>query len=126
MKHYHVTVTREGKWWMVHIPEIDGLTQARRLGEAPLMAREYIAASLDLELDDVAVDVQVDAVGAVTDIDARLKAIEEERTRAKELERRATAETARLAKELAGEIPLRDVGAVLGVSYQRAHQLVQS
>lgn len=63
MSTYTVTVTREDNWWMVRIPEVDGITQARRLGEAPLMAREYIAASLDLALEEVAVEVHVAAVG---------------------------------------------------------------
>ena len=43
MHEYKVEITREGRWWMVHIPAINGLTQARRLAEAPTMAREYIA-----------------------------------------------------------------------------------
>ncbi|WIX82889.1 hypothetical protein QRX50_20000 [Amycolatopsis carbonis] len=46
---------------MVHIPEIDGLTQARRLRKAPLMAREAIAAALDLNPDDITVDVHVES-----------------------------------------------------------------
>jgi len=33
MKTYNVTVTREGKWWMIDVPAIDGLTQARRLSK---------------------------------------------------------------------------------------------
>lgn len=125
MRRYQVTVTRDGKWWMVHIPEVDGLTQARRLSDAGEMAREYIAAALDVEFAEVEVEVHVASVAGI-DVDARLKAIEDERARAKELERRASEEAAQLAKELAKQIPLRDVGAVLGVSYQRAHQLVQS
>jgi len=51
MKTYIANVTRDGKWWMVAIPEINGLTQARRLSEAETMAREYIALSLDLPPD---------------------------------------------------------------------------
>lgn len=127
MKRYRVTVSREGRWWMVAIPEVDGLTQARRLSEAALMAREYIAVTLDVSLDDVAVDVHVEKVGPVTDIEDRLAAIEAERARAAALERQATAEAARLARDLvAAQVPLRDIGAILGVSHQRAHQLVNS
>ena len=125
MKRYEVTVTRDGKWWMVHIPELDGLTQARRLAEGGEMAREYIAATLGVELAEVEVEVHVASVAGI-DVGARLKAIEDERARAKELERQASEAAASLAKDLAREVPLRDVGAVLGVSYQRAHQLVQS
>ncbi|QRP42759.1 type II toxin-antitoxin system HicB family antitoxin [Amycolatopsis sp. FDAARGOS 1241] len=65
MKQYHVTVTHEGrwwrKWWMVHVPDVDGLTQARRLSDAPRMAREAIAAALDLNPDDVSVDIHVES-----------------------------------------------------------------
>jgi hypothetical protein len=53
---YEVKVTREGKWWMVAIPAIDGLTQARRLSEAELMAKEYIAVTLDVPIESVDVD----------------------------------------------------------------------
>src|SRR5690242_16479877 len=54
---YMVTVTREGKWWMVHIPELDGLTQARNLGEVEAQARDYIAVWLDVPADSFAVHV---------------------------------------------------------------------
>lgn len=127
MKRYRATVYREDRWWMVAIPELDGLTQARRLSEAELMAREYIAVTLDVPLEDVAVDVHVEKVGPVTNIEDRIAAIEAERAKAAELERQATAEAAQLAKDLAAaKVPLRDVGSILGVSHQRAHQLVNS
>jgi hypothetical protein len=122
---YTVTVTREGRWWMVHIPELDGLTQARRLAEAELMSREWIAVTLGVPLNDVSVEVTVERVGRV-DVAKRLAAIRRERERATELEREAIQHTAALAKELAAEdVPVRDIGAALGVSFQRAHQLVK-
>ena len=30
---YDVVVTREDRWWMIAVPAIDGLTQARRVTE---------------------------------------------------------------------------------------------
>lgn len=127
MKSYGATVSREGRWWMVAIPEIDGLTQARRLSEAELMAREYIAVTLDIPLEDVAINMRVKTVGAVADIEERLAAIEEERSKSRALERQATADAAQLARDLvAADVPLRDVGVILGVSHQRVHQLVNS
>ncbi|HWD82904.1 MAG TPA: hypothetical protein VG497_28580 [Kribbella sp.] len=57
MKTYEVTVRREGRWWMVAVPELDGLTQARRLDEVEQVAREYIAVSTDVPLSKVAVEV---------------------------------------------------------------------
>lgn len=125
MRSYTATVRREGKWWMVHVPEIDGITQARRLSEAEPMARELIAATLDLSLDRVAVDVTLEPMHGLEDLPARMANIASNRRKALELERQATHEAAELAKALVDlDIPLRDVGTVMGVSHQRAHQLV--
>lgn len=121
---YTADVTREGRWWMVSVPEVDGLTQARRLGEAELMARELVAVTLDLELDEVEVDIVVRQVDGV-DVAERVGRIEAEKAEAERLKREALAESKELARELVeAEVPLRDVGALLGVSYQRVHQLV--
>lgn len=125
MRQYQANVTREGKWWMVRIPEITGLTQARRLSEAELMARELVAVSLGVSLAEVAVTVEVTSIGGITDLRERLARIADERRRAAELERQATREAVELARALVDlDVPLRDVGTVLGVSHQRAHQLV--
>jgi hypothetical protein len=124
MNRYDVTVTRDGKWWMVRIPAIDGLTQARRLEEAPLMARDYIAIVLDVPIADVEVDVSVIDVHGV-DIAAEVAEIETQRAEAEAARARATEATRRLARRLADEnVPVRDIGAILKVSHQRAHQLV--
>ena len=57
---YAVTVRREGGWWMVDIPELDGLTQARSLGEGETMAREWIALTVDRPIEEIAVNVTVE------------------------------------------------------------------
>ena len=59
---YKVEVTRaqragKGHWWMISVPEIDRLTQARRLEDVEQNARELIAVTLDVELDEIAVEV---------------------------------------------------------------------
>lgn len=122
-KIYVATVTREGRWWMVAIPEIDGLTQARRIDEAELMARELIAVSLGVALEEVAVTVTVESVGEVP-VRSIVERIESDRRAAAELERGASRRAIQLAKQLAAEnVTVRDVGSILHVSYQRAHQL---
>jgi hypothetical protein len=35
---FDIEVTRDGRWWMIYVPVIDGLTQARHPGEVELMA----------------------------------------------------------------------------------------
>jgi hypothetical protein len=56
---YTANITREGDWWMIHVPEIDGVTQAHDLAEAGQMARELIAVTLDVPLDTVVVSTHV-------------------------------------------------------------------
>lgn len=122
---YQVEVTREGRWWMVAVPQIGGLTQARRLAEAELMAREYIAATTGTALEDVQVQVHVGMIGDV-DVPARLARIRAEREEAARIELTAAEETKALVAELTNQgVPLRDIGSALGISYQRAHQLTQ-
>lgn len=125
MTEYGATVSREGKWWMVRVPAIDGLTQARRVSEAALVARELIAVTLDVALADVEVAVTFEPIGTVEDISAEVSRIAADRARAAELERRASRDLASLAKTLRAQgIPGRDIGALLGMSHQRAQQLV--
>lgn len=56
---YAVNVTRDGEWWMMAVPAIDGLTQARRLSDVERMARELVAVETGADLADVAVAVRV-------------------------------------------------------------------
>jgi hypothetical protein len=123
MTEYRVEVTREGKWWMVAIPELDGLTQARRLEEAPLMARDYIAVTLDVDPSEVDVRVAgVDVDGM--NVTEALALLETEKAEADAARDRVAEDTRRLARTLAEKkVPVRDIGAILGVSHQRAHQL---
>ena len=122
---YEVLVTREDGWWMVHIPTIDGLTQTRRLADAAAEARNYIVVDQDVAPSTVAVDVisvKVDGREYAED----LAAVDRARADA----RRSEAEAARKARALAAQlasadVPVRDIGSALGVSYQRAHQLTR-
>lgn len=123
---YTAHVRRDGRWWMVEVPQIDGLTQARRLGEAGLMARELVAITLDIPVDEVEVEVVVSTIGDV-DVMAALERIEEKRAEAARIERQATDGTRALASALRGEgVALRDIGTVLGVSHQRIDQILKA
>jgi hypothetical protein len=48
-------VYRDGRWYMINVPEIDQLTQALHRGEIEVMARELIAVSTDQPIDTIAV-----------------------------------------------------------------------
>jgi hypothetical protein len=57
MHTYEIEVYRDGRWWMIDVPEIDQLTQARHAGEIELMAHELIAVSTGQSIDNIAVYV---------------------------------------------------------------------
>ena len=126
---YEVTVIRIGKWWMIEVPALgdEGLTQARRLGEAELMARELIATSAGKPLADITVSVQVKLDLEGPDLAERAEKIKQDRKLAAKYES-ASVESARgLAHEMAAAgVPVRDIGQLLDVSFQRASQLAQS
>ncbi|MFC7622544.1 hypothetical protein [Microlunatus sp. GCM10028923] len=117
-------ISRDGRWWMIKIPEISGLTQARRFSEIERMARELVAVTLDVRMSEVAVELRFDIPG-VADLQGRVDKIRAEKAEAARLEADAVEESRRVAQELVdAEVPLRDAGEILGVSYQRVHQLV--
>lgn len=124
MKTFDVTVTREGKWWMVEVPELDGLTQARRLSEAGQMATEWIALSLDLPLSEVEVNIiEVDVAGL--DAQAAGELVIRLREDVRQIEALISGVTSATAKRLVGEgVPTRDVAEILGLSHQRISQIV--
>ena len=123
MNTYQVMVTRDGRWWMISVPEIDGLTQARRLADVEQMARELIAVTLDVRLSEVAVEVTFGDIDGIP-VGSCIQTISSERAEAARLEEDAAAKTKTLVKELvAHKVPLRDIGEMLGLSFQRVHQL---
>lgn len=124
---HEVQVTRDGRWWVIAVPEIDQLTQARRLADVEQNVREMIAVWLDVPVDSFAVNVTIGDVGTVRAVSERATLIRAERLAADELARAASARATELAHELAtAGVPVRDIGAVLGVSFQRAQQLVSA
>ena len=122
-KTYAVQVSRDGKWWMIHIPEIDGLTQARRIADVEQAARELVAVTLDVKLSEVAVEIRYQDVAGVP-VGDQLNAINEEKAEAARLEEDAAAKTSQLVRALVDQkVPVRDIGAMLGISFQRVHQI---
>jgi hypothetical protein len=50
---YEYSVERDGRFWIITIPALDGVTQARFPGEIELMAREYIAVSTGTPIAEI-------------------------------------------------------------------------
>lgn len=126
MNTYTVRVAREGKWWMIRVPEIDGLTQARRFAEVEDMARSLIAMSLDVAEDSFGMYVELEAIEDVR-VTEWIERIHDDEDRAEELRQAARTEKLTLAAALADKgVPVRDIGCLLDVSHQRAQQFIES
>ncbi len=122
-KTYDVTTWREEGWWVIDIPTLNLASQARRLDQVEVMARDAVATWLDISPDSVAVKISPKFDEELT---KRLVALRAERERAEQAQARATAEARQLAMSLHNEgLKVRDIGHMLGVSYQRAQQLIQ-
>ena len=120
MKHeYKIEIERDGRWWMVHIPELDGLTQARRLPEAELMGREWIAVTTGTPLDDISVHVTSINVPGLGDVQETALDLIDMRERAASATRKALDLTEALVNDLVtAGIPVRDAGELLELSPQ--------
>lgn len=122
MTTYQAKASRDGKYWLVHVPAIDKYTQARNLTEVEPMARDLIA--LWLNVDPTSFDV-VPKLDLPADVERHLALAAEAREQAAYAQAAAAREYREAALALREKgLTVRDVGAALGVSFQRAQQLV--
>ena len=129
MYEFKIEVTRDGRWWMVHIPEIDGLTQARRLSEAETMAREYIALDRNLPYDEIKVETASIRTNEpeIREILEMARQIRNKRVHAQQLEQEALSEAQQFAHWLTTYgVPVRDIAELLDISPQRVSQLANA
>ncbi|HKE50951.1 MAG TPA: HicB family toxin-antitoxin system [Actinomycetes bacterium] len=121
---YAVNAEREGRWWVITVPALNKATQAPRFSDVEGRAKELIATWLDCEVDQVHVDVMLELPETVRE---HQQAAEEARREEAEARARAARESRAAVRELADAgMTVRDIGAVLGISYQRAQQLLRS
>lgn len=122
MTTYRAEVERDGRFWRVRVPDIDRSTQARSLSEAEAMVRDLIAIMTDVPRNSFDVDMRIILP---EDVQIELDQSQVLREQAKQ----SQAEAARLARDAAHRLhdlglSLRDIGRALGVTFQRAKQLV--
>jgi len=121
MSTYTALVSRDGKFWHVEVPEIDRVTQARNISEVDDMARDLIAIMAGVEPDSFELDVRIQLPDSVR---AHLSEVERARGAEAEARSHAAAELRAAAAELKNAgLSVRELGVVLGISYQRASQL---
>lgn len=124
MNTYTARCVRAGDWWAIHVPEADGVwTQTRGLDQADKMAREAIAAVLDVDEAsfDVVIEVELDDPA----LDELVDSVRQLRQQAERAQREASTEMEHAVQVLRGRagLSMRDVAKLLGVSHQRVGQL---
>lgn len=116
---YRVTATRSGDWWLLAVDCLDVVTQARRLDRAERTVRDLIATWLDVGAATIGVQIHVPELAEdVEDLHRRWR-----------LAREAKAAAAARAREVARKaadrgMTVREIGVLLGISHQRAQQLI--
>jgi predicted RNase H-like HicB family nuclease len=121
---YKAFASRDGKYWLVHIPELDQYTQARTLAEAEPMARELIALLQGVSEDSIHLEWHNQLSDAVLH---HLELARKYASEAAWYQAEAANERRFAARAMRAEgMTVRDIGAALGVSHQRAQQLVSS
>jgi predicted RNase H-like HicB family nuclease len=125
MKDYLVQAElgRSGRWWVISVPDVPSAhSQARRLSDVDDTAGELIALMTDAPPGSFTVHVDV-----VLPEDVRRDL--EESAALRDQAARSQARAAQLSRHAARRLrdqglALRDVGQALGVSFQRAKQLI--
>jgi len=56
---WEATAFLDGKYWIIEIPAIDGMTQARSVKEIDVMVRDYISIMTESEPDSFDVNMQL-------------------------------------------------------------------
>ncbi|MGO8961292.1 MAG: hypothetical protein ACLQFR_28560 [Streptosporangiaceae bacterium] len=108
--------------WRVRVPEVQRTTQARNLREVEAMARDLIAIMDDIPADTFSLEVTIILPAEVQEELERSAALRQEAARSQAA---AAAAASRAARRLRDQgLPLQDVGQAIGVSFQRAKQLI--
>lgn len=123
-KIYDIHVQRDGRFWFIDIPALDGATQARNLGEVEEMARDYIVSVTGVDNGDFAVKLTVELPETVLGLLDTARKLREQEADART---RAAAAARDAARELhESGMTYREIGQVLEISHQRAQQLVSA
>lgn len=121
---YTAVATKGDRYWLVEVPEIGRTTQARRLAEIEPMARDLVAVMLEVDPATVQIAIDLRLPEGYAEHAAAAQAL---RSQAAEAKAAAAAESRAAAQALrSAGLGLQEIGEVMGVSYQRASQLLAS
>lgn len=112
-------------WWVVTVPDVPGaITQCRRLDQVPADAAEVIEIQTGDEVKPGDLDVRPTLPGDAGELAAAARLLRVEAQALKNRSEESTRAAVLLLREQG--FPLRDIGALTGITFQRAQQLVKS
>jgi DNA-directed RNA polymerase specialized sigma24 family protein len=121
METFNATARREGKWWVIEIPELGQTTQARTVAEIKIMATDLAAVMRDVDPSEIQINVAVDTPELP---EATWREAREKTQQAQQLTREAAAASREVVMSLRSSgYTMRDIAAILGISHQRVAQL---
>jgi predicted RNase H-like HicB family nuclease len=121
---YTAHCEREGGWWIVTVPELDGVfTHARRLDQVETLVRDAIALWLETEPDSF--DVQVDPAIPTEAANAIVEAHRARHAATVAKAQAALSTTTAVVELFSTGMPTRDVGKLVGISHQRVAQILE-
>ena len=122
MTPYRARAVRDGKFWFITVDAVRGATQARTIAEIEPMVCDYIAIveGVPSASVEVVIDVELPENARV-----HLEAMNRLRVEAADAQAAAAAESRAAARALKNDgLTVREIGQLLGISHQRAHQLL--
>lgn len=115
---YTVRAIPDGKYWALEIPELDQYTMATSVKEIRSMAQDFITVVTGEQNPQLNIQY---AIPSEVEESLQLKA------EAKRIEQEAQTKQRQAALSLHNKgMTLRDIGTLLGISYQRVHQLLRT
>lgn len=122
---YTSTARKDGRWWVVQNDQHPGaISQLTQLSQAADHQREAIAFVADVDPDDIEVEVRPVVDHAVEKLIAEAAY---QRETAEALMASASDNTRKAVHVMRDQgLTVRDIGTILGVSFQRAAQLLNS
>ncbi|GAA1168558.1 hypothetical protein [Pseudonocardia alaniniphila] len=121
---YTVQAFRDSGLWVIEVPEIDAVGQARTLASAADTARTLIALWLDVDPETISVEMDYSRIDP--DALTLMNQARADQARAEAINSEAAKTWRQAARRLVRDdhLSLRDAAIVLGVSYGRVQQLV--
>jgi hypothetical protein len=130
---YHVKIWPDGDWWLARViaasdnaegSPLNALTQARSLAKIGPMARDLIATILDIDEETFDVSFVYELPARLNDLVSQARGAREWAEAAQELWQQYSTRAARVLS--ADGYSLREIATLLGLSYQRVDQLLES